>query len=451
VILIKLSKSCLRKYYSDTIILIKQCCTVCIAMRIGVNCIPLQKNNGGLRQYFQRLFNELLDSDASNSYLFFYDDRNESELDLLLIHDWRNSSVKVVDEGEIVLHLMMIDLLFCPFGVLWPRPLQIPSVVQLADIQEVFYPQFFTEDILRCRKLNYPASTRSADAVITLSEFSKRTIAEQHLIELEKIFVTTLVVDEALQNQSVADLSRLGLPERFVFYPANHWQHKNHDSLLIALNLLKDELGVEIPCIFTGLSMENGYPLAEKVAFYGLSAQVRDLGYLSQSEVQSVYYKATLLCFPSLFEGFGIPVLEAMAAGCPVVCAESASLPEVAGDAAIYFNPSKPEEIAAAIARLWDDNMLRAELVERGRSQAEKFTTVRMATVHQEAFAFALKSFLPEIRTVYKNYLYDSRGFTVSSAKTFAAEQAKQLAVFYSLKITRLLQLISDRICRCLK
>lgn len=421
-------------------------------MRIGVNCVPLQRDNGGLRQYFQRLFKELLNFDSSNSYLFFYADRNESELDLLEIPDWRKSSIKVVEDGEILLHLMKIDLLFCPFGVLWPRPLPIPSVVQLADIQEAFYPQFFSADILEWRQMNYPASTRTADAVITLSEFSKRTIADYHLLDPEKIFVTPLVADEALQSQSIADLSRLSLPERFVFYPANHWHHKNHDVLLRALKLLKIEYNLEIPCIFTGLSLNDGYPLADKIAFYDLTAQVRDLGYLAQNEVQALYHKATLLCFPSLFEGFGMPVLEAMAAACPVACANSSSLPEVAGDAAIFFNPTGSDEVAAAIAKLWHDEALRAELVERGRLQAAKFTTARMASVHQEAFAFALKSFLPEIRTIYWNYLYEPLGVPLPSANgPAAAEQIDQLTTSCPWIITKPLRWIGDWIRRCLK
>lgn len=363
-------------------------------MRIGVNCLSLQKDIGGLRQYFQRLFRELLSSDFDNSYIFFFTERNLSELELIGNDRWKELSIRVVDEGEIRLHLHKIDLYFCPFGVLSPRPLPIPSVLQLADIQEIFYPQFFTAEVLSMRKASFGPSTRCAGAVITLSEFSKNTIVEHHGIASEKIFVTRLVADSVFyQNYSLKSLDHLDLPTQFVFYPANHWQHKNHILLLTALKFIKEEKGVLIPAICTGLPMHNGFPLAEKIAEYGLSAQVRYVGYLSPEEMQSLYSQATLLCFPSLFEGFGMPVLEAMAAGCPVVCSNAASLPEVAGNAAIYFDPDDSVAAASAILRLWQDSELRDELIMKGRMRAAEFTAAAMAAVHLKAFEYAQSNF----------------------------------------------------------
>lgn len=365
-------------------------------MRIGVSCLSLQHDIGGLRQYFHRLFRELLATDFNNSYVFFYSERNLPELELVGNDRWKGAAIRVEGEDDIRQHLNEIDLYFCPFGILSPRPVPIPSVVQIPDIQEVFYPQFFTEESLEFRRVHFAPSTKAADAVITLSEFSRNTIAEHHGISAEKIFVTSLVSDSTFCEQtSLLTLDHLNLPAVFILYPANHWQHKNHDLLLKSLKLIREEYGIVIPCVCTGLPMHNGYPLLEKIAEYGLSDQVRYVGYLSPEEMHLLYRKAQFLCFPSLFEGFGMPVLEAITAGCPVACSNAASIPEVAGDAAICFDPNDIEDAVSAILRLWQDADLRDDLLKRGKVRAAEFTAAAMATVHLEAFEYAVNNFQP--------------------------------------------------------
>jgi glycosyltransferase involved in cell wall biosynthesis len=353
------------------------------------------------------LFRELLASDFTNSYTFFYSDHNRAELDLIGNDRWQEGAIKVEDQGEILRHLLRVDLLFCPFSTLWPRPACVPSVVTMADIQEVFYPQFFSEATLLHRRAHYAGSTRSADSVIAVSEYTKRTIAEHHQISPDKVFVAYHTTDESFFEPVDEEVvAHLRLPERFVLYPANHWLHKNHDGLLRALRYLKHERQVPVPCVLTGFPMADGYPLAEKIAAYGLEEQVRVVGYVSDDEVRGLYRRATLLCFPSLFEGFGMPVVEAMAAGCPVACSTATSIPEVAGDAALYFDPNDPREMGEKILALWEDAGLRERLVADGKERARQFTARRMAEAHLEAFRYARENFFPEIRELYSRLLY---------------------------------------------
>lgn len=377
-------------------------------MRIGVNCLQLTDKIGGVRQYFQRLFRELLTNDQENTYVFFFVEQNRAELEQIGNNKWQEHAIQVSSDSEILQHLMDIDLLFCPFSALWPRPVPIPTVMKLPDIQEQYYPQFFSDEVLRYRKLHYAPSTRAADVVITVSEYSRRTISEHHGISPDKIHVAYLAPDEAYFVPPVGDpLATINIPDRFVFYTANHWQHKNHDVLLRALLHLRTEHDLIITCVLTGYEQENGYPLKDKVKEYDLQDQVTVLGYVSNEQIRALYHRATLLCFPSLFEGFGMPVVEAMAAGCPVACANVTSIPEVGGDAVLYFNPNDHVDVAEKMRLLWNNEGLRLIMADAGRKRSQIFTLSRMAEVHRAVFKEAVSSFNPYIREVYRKGLYE--------------------------------------------
>jgi glycosyltransferase involved in cell wall biosynthesis len=157
--------------------------------------------------------------------------------------------------------------------------------------------------------------------------------------------------------------------------------------------LLKEQEGLSINAVFTGRDVDNGYQLDEMAARYGVSDLVHDLGYLPVGEIVYLYRQARLLVFPSLFEGFGMPLIEAMIVGCPIAAANRTSLPELAGEAALYFDPAVPAEIARAIKRLWLNADLREQLMALGRQRAQKFSAAQMARAHQEAFAKAAQTY----------------------------------------------------------
>ena len=172
-------------------------------MRIGVNCFPLQQNIGGLKQYFLRLFRELLTNDMENSYVFFYFKHNIEELEDLGTDKWKEDAIMLNDQNEISEYHDRIDLYFCPFGTLWPRPVPKPSVVTLVDIQEKYFPEFFTNQDLWNRELHFIPSTKAVDQVITISEFSKNSISIFHRIPNVKIHVVYLAADEFFNSNDV--------------------------------------------------------------------------------------------------------------------------------------------------------------------------------------------------------------------------------------------------------
>lgn len=359
-----------------------------------MNCFMLQAHIGGLKQYFLTLFDELLSSDEANQYVFFYFPHNEKELRLLRNGGWRRNAIQVQDQNEILNHLGAIDLFFCPFGALWPRPVPLPTVATLVDIQEVFYPQFFTPWDLYNRDYHFRGSARMVDRLVTISEYSKSTIVQHYGIPASRIVVSHLCADERYyqafeQTGAAAPALPVG---GYAFYPANRWLHKNHDLLLSAMRMLRDR-GLVIPGVFTGYDVPGGYPLLEKAREYGIADQVHSLQYVSIEQMAALYKRATMLVFPSLFEGFGIPLVEAMAAGCPVVASRATSLPEIGLNAAEYFDPASPAELAAAIERVWTDGARREKFIEAGRRRALDFLPCKMAAVHLTAFEEARRSF----------------------------------------------------------
>ena len=376
-------------------------------MRIGINCFLLQENIGGMRQYFHRLFRELLANDHDNSYVFFYFEHNICELEQLGNDRWKEGAILLDSQDGANFHLDKIDVYFCPFGALWPRPVKVPSVVMIHDIQEKYYPQFFSKKVLFDREFYYDPSTHIADHVITISRFTKDSIVKHHSVSPDKISVAYhSLSDDFSKAPSPRESCKLTLPLKFIFYPANRWAHKNHDNMLKAICILKQKFNLAVDCIFTGHDAPGRYPLKEKILHYGLEGQVQILGYLTEAEIKHIYKEATMLCFPSIFEGFGMPILEAMSLGCPVVCSNATSIPEVAGDAALLFNGDDPEEIAHKIYRLWNDEDLRNDLIKLGESQAVKFNPQITAQKHIEAFTKAASSFC-KYKYFYNKFFYD--------------------------------------------
>jgi glycosyltransferase involved in cell wall biosynthesis len=351
------------------------------------------------------LFRELLGTDQENDYIFFYFDHNREELDHLQNKRWKDGAVLLKNQREVSRHLNKLDVYFCPFNALWPRPVPLPSVMTLVDIQEKYYPQFFTKQDLLSRKYHYEGSTQATDQVITISEFSRKSIAHHHRIPIDKVNVVYLAPDETFQRPLEGDPTALELPERYIFYPANRWFHKNHDSLLKALQILQREFNLRVDCVFTGFDYENGYPLQKKIGEYGLNRQIKTLGYVTQEQVKHVYSRAVLMCFPSLFEGFGMPLVEAMAVGCPVVCSNVTSIPEVVGDSALCFNPLDAHDIAKKIYDVWTNSEMREMLKRRGFQQAQKFSAKNLAACHRNVFQLAAQSYR-RTRYLYYRYLF---------------------------------------------
>ena len=255
-----------------------------------------------------------------------------------------------------------IDVLHFPFSTMIPTVTSVPTISSILDVQHEFIPQFFSAPEIAYRKLIYGRTARKSDRVIAISHHAADTIHERLGVPRERIRVIYLGSDPA--TFSPGDEQR----ESFLLYPANNWPHKNHARLYEALAILRRDRP-ELRLVITG-SGHVGMPLPE-----GVEAR----GRVSTPELVRLYRTASAMVYPSLYEGFGLPVIEAMGTACPVAAANTSSLPEVCGDAAVLFDPTSAEAIAEGVTRLLADP---APYVERGLARAPLFTWHKCATEH---------------------------------------------------------------------
>jgi glycosyltransferase involved in cell wall biosynthesis len=196
-------------------------------------------------------------------------------------------------------------------------------------------------------------------------------------------------VTEEYPVPAEADLAaarvRFALPERFALYPGQTFPHKNHLALVQAVATARSR-GAGFHVVCPGKQSDHFARIAAEARRLGVEDLLSFPGYVSPLELRCLYRLATLLVFPSLFEGGGMPVFEAFAAGVPVACSNVTCLPEQAGDAAVLFDPRDPGAIADAVLRLWTDAGLRAVLVERGAARVARFTWVRTARTYRALY-----------------------------------------------------------------
>ncbi len=285
-----------------------------------------------------------------------------------------------------------VDLLFCPFTAPTYFDPAIPLVSVVHDLQHVNYPQFFAPLEIDHRNAFMSDVKRKASAVICVSGYVRDTVLKHLGTQPDRTFA----VPNSFQGRLLATesepsgnrLSELGVAEcDYMFYPANFWEHKNHRMLMTAYGMfLSRAKGKTVDLVFTGALSDRRKQLEDDAARMGLSERVHFLGFVDPEAFRAVLGGCRFLVFPSLYEGFGMPVLEAMALGKPVLCSNVTSLPEVAGDAALYFDPRKPEEIAVCIERILSEEPLARRLGEMGRKRSEKFNQAEMTRSYLHIF-----------------------------------------------------------------
>jgi glycosyltransferase involved in cell wall biosynthesis len=260
----------------------------------------------------------------------------------------------------------------------------IPSIFQPQDLQHLHLPEFFSAEALAERDVLYRTLCDQATMVVANSAWGRRDLIDSLGLPDDKVrTIPYAPVIQAYAQPSLEDVARtrtrLGLPETFALYPAKAWPHKNHLRLLEALRILRDQHGLVVPVVLTAHQGDFDIPVRKEASRLGLSEQVIFTGFVDPIALRSLYRLARLLIFPSLFEGWGMPVLEAFAAGLPVACSNVTCLPDVTAGAARLFDPRDPAEIAAAIGDLWTDESKRAELAHLGLARASLFSWDRTA------------------------------------------------------------------------
>ncbi len=293
---------------------------------------------------------------------------------------------------------MQADLLFCPFTAPTYAEQGVPTVCTIHDLQYKTYPEFFSEEEVIHRDATFIEACRRATALSAVSDYSRKSVIANGNLDPERIRTIYNRLALRISQEKGASsnvLEKLGLvPQRYLIYPANFWKHKNHEMLFTAFGLAcKEGLDPDIKLVCTGAPGERQAWLGEAARAMNLENRILFPGYLSNTTLSELMSNSKGLVFPSLYEGFGIPVVEAMAAGIPVACSNTTSLPEVVGDAALLFDPRSPDQISRAIKSLVDDMELRDRLIRKGYLRSEKFSDLdRMAREYWELFEYASTS-----------------------------------------------------------
>lgn len=265
---------------------------------------------------------------------------------------WRSSPCKIV--------LSLMDVMFLHSGDFVPRPTNNYQALGRLYRQAVV-----------------PTCARSADEIVTISEFSKQDIlATIHGLHPNKIHVTHLSCDSAFRAAIVEtqESGTLSQPRPYLLALGAEDPRKNTLRLVRSYLLLLEQYGIEDDLVISGYVNWKNSEAYQLIVKAGATQRVRFLSYVTLDELVALYRNARIFIYPSLYEGFGIPLLEAFSAGCPVIASNITSIPEVAGDAALYVNPANHGDIAMMILRLLKDHDLRNALSERGRQRAEQFT-----------------------------------------------------------------------------
>jgi glycosyltransferase involved in cell wall biosynthesis len=277
-----------------------------------------------------------------------------------------------------------IDVVHYPVTVPIPRVEGAATVVSLNDVQHHELPEFFSAPERLYRRWAYDRAARQADEVLTLSEHARGQIADRLGIPAEHITAIPCAVDHDRFTPEPSDQDALlELPARFVLYPANLWPHKNHERLVRAFQRADVD---DLSLVLTGQTYERALS-------WPVDARVRHLGHIPFDHLPALYRRATATVFPSLFEGFGMPLLEAMASGCPVAASDRGAVAETCRNAALLFDPEDEEAIAAAIVQIVEDSDTRERLRTDGLARAAEFRWDDVAARHLEVYQRALKRF----------------------------------------------------------
>jgi glycosyltransferase involved in cell wall biosynthesis len=391
--------------------------------KIGVSAYQLYPGQvGGVETYIRDLITHLPDGHDSLRYALIGNSDNEALLrklkpawpvvtlpsmtNELLSLDYRLKRkifnllqwVTPPTQAEVTLNELLeaaeFDLVHFPQTVIYPLSLPIPCLLTFWDLQHEYFPEYFDESILRWRLENYQASAQKARLIIVPSVFTKNSLTDKYGIPPEKIKVVRFGVSDRFWSNPADHVvrevrSRYKLPESYFFYPAASYRHKNHIRLLQAFHQVNSRYP-ELKLVLTGMSYDAEPDIQRTVERLSLHNDVIRLGFVPYQDLPHLYAGAVALVFPSQFEGYGLPVLEAMASGCPVICSDSTSLPELVEDAALQIDPFDVEDLVRSMELVWEDVAVRRQLSRAGRRRAAEFSWQRAIEALEASYLQAL-------------------------------------------------------------
>lgn len=352
-----------------------------VVPRFGFNKSGIP-NRVGSSEYCFKLLKYLERIDRENNYVVFLPKSPTSDLPSESIN-WHYEVFKVIKfwtlwglSKKIIRNKSKLNVFFSPTHYL-PINLSTPAVISILDVSYVKYPELFTKKDLYKLKIWGKYSVSKADKILTISQSSKSDIIKTYGISGTKISVVYPGVREESVNYLSMEslLKKFNINKEYILFVGTLQPRKNIKKLIEAFS--KIETNADLVIVGRkGWMYEDILSAPQEM---GIENRVKFIHDATDDDLPSFYKYAKFFILPSLYEGFGLPILEAMKNGCPVITSDTSSMPEAGGDASLYIDPNDTEDISKKMKNLLEDDKLREDLIKKGYVQVKKFSWEKSA------------------------------------------------------------------------
>lgn len=360
-------------------------------MKIGIDIRSLtDRHYSGISEYTYQLLRAIFEIDKTNSYVLFYNQAKQASVpkfpyDNVEVQPFRypnkifNLSMALFSWPKIDKRMGGVDILFMPNHMFSAWSDNCRAVLSIHDLSFEIFPEFFSnKSRLWLKLINTKKLCLKANKIIAVSENTKRDLKNLYKIDSEKISVIHEGIDRKFKK--VTDLSILesvkrkyNLPEKFLLYLGNIEPRKNIETLISAFESVSKK-HPDVKLILAGSPSWKYKAVFKKAKHSSAANKIIFLGYIEAKDKAAIYSLAHIFVYPSFYEGFGLPPLEAMACETPTIASNTASLPEVIGQGAILISPNKTDDFSKSIETLLSDSHIYQQYAQRGKFQAEKFS-----------------------------------------------------------------------------
>lgn len=284
---------------------------------------------------------------------------------------------------DLYLHSPKPDVFFSPTHYA-PRFSPVPTVIAIMDLAYMHFPELFKKKDLYQLRSWTEYSANKATRIFTISEASKNDIIDEYHVRPDNIVVTYPGIknDTSTMKQVTTHgvlKEKYGITSSYILFVGTLQPRKNITRLIEAYAKLRSEIKDAPELIIVGKKGWQYEAILEAPEKYGITSYVRFLDFVPDEDLGALYQQAACFILPSLYEGFGLPILEAMKNNCPVITSNVSSMPEVGGDAAVYVDPNNVIDITTQLKRVLEDTTLRKEMIEKGQQQVKKFSWEKTA------------------------------------------------------------------------
>lgn len=370
-------------------------------MRIGIDGRAAKWYRGtGIGTYTYELVNSLNSVDNKNDYLVFMPDNCKDSLNLN--RNFIQANITETAEGSFwdvvnipnILKDYKIDLYHVPQnGIGLPVEKECPFLITLHDVIPFKMPETVSKSYLKIFTENIPSIIERCDGIVTVSDYSKKDIVETLNFPEEKIFVTYLAnediyipIDKILSRYIIK--KNYSITDKYILYVGGFSPRKNILGLIEAFSILMEKYHENIKLVIAGRKGSSYETYKSRAEELNIDDKVLFPGFIALDDLPYLYNASELFIYPSFYEGFGLPPIEAMACGVPVIASDTTSIPEIAGDSARLIDPQNTSDMAEAMLNVLQDENLRNDLIQKGlkrsRQLSWKNTARQMLNVYEK-------------------------------------------------------------------